>query len=133
MVSQPADTSFPVTRCVGMLTEGSGKEVHQPEASSASDLPGDLEPLLCFSPGLGFPICEVGGWRWGRSRDGEEVGLCGLQVCLRAMFLGAAPDLLKFHGLLSNSHESDFGGPEFLRILNSFPNVSGQSIHSPAE
>lgn len=113
MVSQPADTSFPVTLCLGMLMEGSGKEACQPEASSASDLPGDLEPLLCFSPGLDFPICEVDGWRWGRSRDRERVGLCGLQVCLRAMFLGAAPDLLNFHGLLSNSCESDFGDLSF--------------------
>lgn len=65
MVSRPADTSLPVTwvpwNAHGGQAECSGKEARQPEASSASDLPGDLEPLLCFSPGLGFPICEVGG------------------------------------------------------------------------
>lgn len=69
-----------------------GKEASQPEASSTSDLPGDLESLSRSSPGLGFPICERGGG------DREKVGTCGLQARLRAMFLGALPALLKFLG-----------------------------------
>lgn len=45
--------------------ECSGKEASQPEDSSASDLHGDLEPLLCFlqasvSPSVKWVGVEVG-------------------------------------------------------------------------
>lgn len=80
-----------------MLTEGRRNAVGRKPASQkpAQPLsPGVLEPLLCFSLGLGFRICEVGGWSGNRVRVRVRVGLCGLEVCLRAMFLGAAADLL---------------------------------------
>lgn len=112
MVSRPADTSFPVTRCLGMLMEGSRNAVGRKPASQKP-----AQPLTClvtlshYSASLRALVSPSVKWAGrGGSRNRVGVGLCGLEVCLRAMFLGAAPDLLKF---LSNLHESDFGDLSF--------------------
>lgn len=95
-----------------MLTEGRRNAVGRKPASQKP-----AQPLTCLvtlshcSASLRALVSPSVKWAGGGgSSDRVGVGLCGLKVCLRAKLLdAAAPDLLKFHGPLSNSHESDFG------------------------